>query len=331
MPVGKLHPDLLTKYVFKRIGVVDPRVVVGPAYGEDAAVIDIGKQYLVVHTDPITAAEELIGWLAVNVACNDVAVTGAKPQWLSITILLPEKSSEEVLDVITSQIDRAAKELGVMVIGGHTEYTPGIDKPIVIATAIGLTPRKRFVKTSNAKPGDYILMTKTAGLEGTAIIATDFEDKLLSLGLSRDLIENAKKFFYRISVVKEALLLYEIEVNAMHDPTEGGILGGLAEIAYSSNVLIEVYEENIPIAPETLEICRVLNLDPLKLISSGVLLASIPQKNVDKALRILRDNGIDAKVIGRVREGCGVLLHRKDGRVEKIPKFVEEEIYRLWI
>jgi len=327
---GKLPPELLRKYVFSRIGIKDPKVIVGPAYGEDAAIIDFGDKVLVAHVDPITGAVELLGWLAVHIACNDIAVRGAEPRWLLCVLYLPEKASEELIDKITSQIDEAAKEVGVMIIGGHTEYTPGLERPLISMTAIGVADKYKYVRTAGVRPGDYILMTKTVAVEGTSIIATDFAERLREKGVGEKLIERGKEFIKEISVVKEALILANIGVHSMHDPTEGGILCGLAEMAYSSNVKIEVWEEKIPIAEETRVFCNALGIDPLKLISSGVLLVAVPPEKVEKAVHNLRKEGIRASVIGRATEGKGVVLYRRDGRVEEIPEHVVDELYKLW-
>ena len=329
--VGKLPPELLRKYIFSRIGVKDPKVIVGPAYGEDAAIISLGEKVLVVHVDPITGAVEWLGWLAVHIACNDIAVRGAKPKWLLCVLYLPEKATEELIDKITSQIDSAARELGVMIVGGHSEYTPGLDRPLISMTAIGLANKDKYVRTAGVKPGDYILMTKTVAIEGTSILATDFADKLKERGVSEELIKSGANFIRRIGVLKEALTLTEVGVHSMHDPTEGGLLGGIAEMAYASNVEIEIWEDKVPIAKETKTFCEVLGIDPLKLISSGVLLAAVPPENVDRALKELNRVGINASIIGKAREGRGVILHRKTGIVERVPEHIVDELYKLWV
>lgn len=326
----KLHPDLLRKYVFSRVGHRDPSVVVGPAYGEDSAIIDVGPQYLVAHIDPITGAVENIGWLAVHIACNDVAVRGAEPRWLMPTILLPESYGEQEVDAITKQIDQAAREVGAMVVGGHTEFTPGIDRPFISMAAMGLTEDRRYVLTSGAEVGDAVLMTKTAGTEGTSILAEDFSEDLLKRGVKEELLKRGAEFIKRISVVREALLLAKMGANSMHDPTEGGVLGGLAEIAYASNKLIEVWEEKIPIAEETKIFCKALDIDPLKLISSGVLIATLPHRKAADAVNALRAIGVEASVIGVVKEGSGLLLNRVSGGVEVVGEYVGDELMRLW-
>jgi len=327
---GKLPVRLLRKYVFSRIGLRDPDVIVGPSYGEDASVIKVcdGK-VLVVHSDPITGAEKRLGWLAVHIPCNDIAVRGAKPRWLLPTLLLPEKTGEEVLDEITAQMNEAASEIGVMIVGGHTEYTVGIDRPLVAVTAMGLTDEDRYVKTSGAEPGDLVVMTKTAAVEGTAILASDMADLLSSKGVPEDVLAEARRYSGFISVVEEALTLVEVGVDAMHDPTEGGLLGGLAEMAHASGVLIEAWEDKIPVSTETKTICGALGIDPLKLISSGVVVAAIREDKVEEASSRLKKLGGRLTVIGRVVEGKGLKLYRSDGHVEYVGEFVEDELFKL--
>ena len=333
--VGKLPPDLLEKYVFRRIGKVDNAVIVGPSFGEDSAVIDLGDgKVLVAHVDPITGAVEFLGWLAVHIACNDVVVTGAKPRWLLSVLYLPEDSDESLIDEISSQIDSAAKEVGAMVVGGHSESTPGLNRPLISMTALGITSKDKFVRTGGAKAGDVVLMTKTIAIEGTAIISSDFGDVLLKKGVSRDVIERGKEFIKSISVAKEALALADAGLaTSMHDPTEGGLIGGLTEIAYVSRKTIEIWEERVPVAPETKVMCEALNVDTLKLISSGVLVATVPKEKVSEAVRLLKSIGIQATIIGKVLDFNGdlVTIHRKDGRVEHMNTIhVTDELVKLW-
>jgi len=215
--VGKLPPELMD-IVFKFRGIDDPQVVVGPAIGEDAAVINLDGMYLVVHSDPITEAASRVGWLAVNVAANDVAVTGAAPRWASIVILLPE-NGVKLLKSIVEDIDRAAKELGVAVVGGHTEEAPGVEKPTVIATVMGVT--RRYVATSGARPGDVIIMVKHGALEGTAILAYDFEKMLLGRGVEKEVVETALDNNYTSIIIadhgnSEKMINKDGSVNTAH-------------------------------------------------------------------------------------------------------------------
>ena len=335
MQIGKLPPSILEELVFSRLGVPDAEVLVGPGIGEDAAIVSLGdEKVLVVHVDPITEALERIGWLSIHVASNDIAVRGVRPRWFLSTILLPQSKPLEALDVVTKQMDAALREVGGMLVGGHTEISPGIEKPIAIVTALGIGFRDKIVLTRGARPGDYVIVTKAAGLEGTAIIASDFRGKLVNLGVPQSIIEEALGYFNEVSVLKEALALTEIGApTAMHDPTEGGLLNGLLEIAIASNCAIEVCEGKIPIRTPTKIICKALDLDPLKLISSGALIATIRPELVDVALKTLRDINVDFSVIGRVvdRGSPKVILHKVNGKLEEISECVRDEIGKLWL
>jgi hydrogenase expression/formation protein HypE len=328
--VGKLPAELLERFVMSRIGVIDPEVLVGPKYGEDAAIIKIGGSYIAAHSDPITAAVKNAGWLAINVASNDVAVRGAMPRWVLNTILLPPSASIEDLDEITGQIDRAARRLGIMIVGGHTEVTDVVSRLVIVSTVIGPVVG-RPISTGGAGVGDMVIMTKTAGVEGTAIIATDYRDILLRKGVPQEVLDRALSFYDMISVVDEALALAKSDLaTSMHDPTEGGIVGGVAEIAYASGKGVEIWEESVPIAPETQEIAQTIGIDPLRLISSGSLIATIPRDHVEEAIKILRMKGIKASIIGKVLpSGSGVTLVKKDSTRIKIPMHVDDEIYRV--
>jgi hydrogenase maturation factor len=334
VPIGKLPPRVLEELVFSRLGVIDISVLLGPRVGEDAAIIDIGdNKVLAIHVDPITEALERIGWLSIHVAGNDIAVRGIRPRWFLSTILLPEGEALEALDVIMKQMDAALREVGGMLIGGHTEVSLGIEKPIVVVTALGIGAREKVVSTGGAMPGDYVIMTKAAGLEGTAIIASDFKEKLLSLGIPHGLIDEAVGFFNYVSVIKEALALAEVRAaTAMHDPTEGGLLNGLLEIAMASRCVIEIFEDKIPVRTPTRTICRALGLDPFKLISSGVLVATVRPSLLDVALCALKNVEVNSSVIGRVagRGDPKLIFHRASGEVEEISECPRDEISKLW-
>jgi len=326
---GKLDPELLKKMVFGCLGSPDPRVIVGPRIGEDAAVIDFKDRVLVVHSDPITGAIENIGWLAVNVCANDIATRGVRPLWVLVVMLLPQNVSSVQLKQITREIDEAAKELGIAVIGGHSEFTPSIKRPILVATTIGEAEKEKFVSSSGAKVGDHIVMTKGAAIEGTAILSTELAE-LLETKVNRDVIRRAQKFFRMISVVEDALTATEVGgVHAMHDATEGGIAGCLQEIAWASNVGVVAHEERIPVYEETRAICKALNVDPLKTISSGALIISAHPQKAEEIVAALKRKGIQASVIGKTvdnREGSYIL--RRDGTKFDLSKPVKEELWR---
>ncbi len=334
--MGKISDELMKKYVYGRLGKKRYDVLIHSKAGIDVSITSInGEIILVSHLDPIVGAVDKIGWLAVNVACNDIATSGIKPFWIMSLILLPEKWEEKMLDKITSDIDKAASDIGVSVIGGHTGYAPGLNKPLVSITALGVGKEQEIVLNSMAKPGDKVIVTKGVALEGTAILASDFKDILLKKGVSSELIENALNYFNEISVVKEAVSLAEAGlVNAMHDVTRGGVAEALLEMASASEVIIESYEEKMPVRKETSAFAKKLNFDPLWMISSGTLLISVSKENEKKAIAFLEKMGIKAFVIGEVvKKGKPtVLIHRNNGKLEKRESLESEkdELARLW-
>jgi len=329
LEIGKLPPTLLKQAVLARLGVADPRVVLGPHIGEDASVIDFGQKALVVHSDPITGAVENLGWLAVNICTNDIATRGVRPQWLLIVILLPEHTSKAQLRNLTSQIDKAARKLGVAVVGGHSEITPTVANPIVITTAIGETSKGKFIRTSGAKPGDYIILTKGAAIEGTAIVASELA-KQLETKIDKKTLENAKQFIGMTSIVEDAMIAVETgRVHAMHDATEGGVASGLQEIAWASKVGLIAYEEKIPVRKETAAICNTLAIDPLKTIGSGALIICADPENAQKIVKALDKRGIKASIIGKTtEEEDKIYIFRKNGTKLDLSTPVKEELWK---
>ncbi len=328
LPVGKL-PYSELKRLLSIISKPDPSVVLGPGVGEDAALIDLGDRVLVVHSDPITGAVERIGWYSVHVSANDVATRGARPKWLTTVILLPEGSAPAYALEIARQAREAADEIGAVIVGGHTEVTPGLDRPIVVSTAFGVAEKGKVVSTANAQPGDVLVLTKGAGIEGTAILASEFRDRLAGK-VSSETLERAKLFVRELSVVREAMLAVEVGgVHAMHDATEGGVLGAVQEMAIASGLSAVVFEEQIPVRSETAEICRILGCDPLRLISSGSLLIAVEPGRAGRLLRVLSEAGVPAANIGRLERGEGLTLVRKGGVEEKILEPITDELWRL--
>ncbi len=302
LPHGKIPIDILKEVVFTNLGAKRKEVAVGPSAGIDAAVIDTENRSLIVSMDPITGALETIGWLAVNVNANDVATFGVEPAFLVTCLLLPENSQRNTIETICTQLNDAAKELNIAIVGGHCEITPGIANPIVVGCIIGTTEKGNYVTAAGAKPGDMVILTKSAGIEGTAILASDREEKLKRT-MNTKVIQKAKEFYTQISVVKEAITAFKTGgVDAMHDPTEGGIIGGINEMADASNLGVRIYEKKIPVQHETKKICKLFKINPLYLISSGALLIAAKTEAVDKIVAQLKDKGIYATIIGQFLE-----------------------------
>ncbi|KYC52400.1 MAG: thiamine monophosphate kinase [Candidatus Methanofastidiosum methylothiophilum] len=299
LPDGKVDGSILAKRVFPYLGSLQDEILVGPNVGIDAAVIDISKLsgMMVVSQDPITGAGKNAGFHVVNVCANDVASMGAKPMFFLSTIIMPKGATDDDLEEISKDIERAAKEIGVSIVGGHTEVSGKVSDLILSGTMIGFSDR--YVSTSGAREGDDILLTKGAGIEGTAILA-ETKSEYLSKYLDLNLIEKAKGLLNKISVVKEALIASSLGANAMHDPTEGGVLGGLHEIADASNKGFEFYEDKVHLYSETKSICNILGINPFGLISSGALLVISPKEKTNSIIESLLKEKIEVSIIGKV-------------------------------
>lgn len=324
METGKLSPTDLERIVFPYLGVRRPDVLLRAAVGEDSAIIDFGDWVCVLSTDPITGAAKNAGWLSVHVSCNDVAANGAEPVGVLVTLLLSEKAEEGELRSLMEEVHLAASELKIEVLGGHTEVTPGLVSTIISTTAIGKAPRSRYVTSSGARPGDALLLTKSAGLEGTAILATDFESVLRDQ-VSAESLARAQAFRQEISVVPEGIAAAEGGATAMHDATEGGVLGAIHEMITAAGVGVEVWADAIPVREETRIICGLFQADPLKLISSGALLISCPdgEQMVSRLSRL----GVPAGVIGRVTEGGRWVV--SGGRRHQLQPSYRDELWRI--
>jgi thiamin-phosphate kinase len=321
LPHGKIPIDILREVVFTNLGAKRKEVAVGPSAGIDAAVIDTENRSLIVSMDPITGALETIGWLAVNVNANDVATFGVEPAFLVTCLLLPEDSQRKTIETICNQMNDAAKELNIAIVGGHCEITPGIANPIVVGCIIGTTEKGNYVTAAGAKPGDMIILTKSAGIEGTAILASDREEKLKKT-MNIKMIQKAKEFYTQISVVKEAITAFKTGgVDAMHDPTEGGIIGGINEMADASNLGVRIHEEKIPVQHETEKICKLFKINPLYLISSGALLIAAKPEAADKIVAQLKNKGIHATIIGQfLKNPKERFLVNKSGEQRDLPR-----------
>jgi hydrogenase maturation factor len=332
IPIGKLPAEQLARLLTKHTRA-DSRLIVGPRVGEDVAVIDMGERYLVAKTDPITFATDKIGWYVVHINANDVACAGASPRWFLATLLLPEDRTDAILvEAIFEQMAEACDRLDVTLVGGHTEITYGLDRPIVVGQMLGEVAPDRFVATAGVRVGDDIVVTKGVAVEATAIIAREKADELEEF-FGAEYLKRCRNFLRSpgISVVRDARLAQAAgTVHAMHDPTEGGLATGLWEMSQAAGVGLEIDEAAIPVLPETATLCTHFGLDPLGVIASGALLIACPPPETDAILESLRAAGISATRLGRAVElerGCTLLCADKRRR---LPNFARDEITRLF-
>ena len=312
---GKLPADFFESLLLGQQNF-DKSVILGPGTGLDCAVLDVGDQYLVVKSDPITFATNQIGWYAVNVNANDIVTTGATPKWFLATILFPENDTdEELVKEIFAQIQDACEKINVNLVGGHTEVTFGIDRPIISGTMLGIVEKEKLIRQDGIQIGDVVLMTKGAPIEGISILAHEFEKDLENY-FSNDELQIAKNYLHDpgISVYQEAVAIRDVEgIHAMHDPTEGGMMTAIWEMTQASNINIEIDSKSIFVPVLGEKLCSHFNIDPYRTIASGSLLIFCTKKAASEIKLILSKKNIDCFEIGEVKEGKAELI--VDGEV----------------
>lgn len=320
MKPGKIPPEVLEKLVFTHLGRSDPDLLLGPGIGQDASVIRIGESIIIASTDPITGSVEDIGWLAVHINANDIATFGVKPRWFLTSIMLPVGCGPEEVGRIMEQIDEAARDLEISVAGGHTEVTEGIDRPIIAGFMIGIATNGNYVTSAGARPGDVILMTKMVAIEGTAIICTEGEGYLKEC-LGDDLVNEGKELRRHLSVVRDGLIAFSTgHLTAMHDPTEGGLAGGIHEVCDASGVGFEINEENLTFHRSTLAVCDLLEIDPLQLISSGCMVMTCSSDHAQEVLDTLSASGIRSVMIGRILSDVSQRNITRSDQTRELPR-----------
>ncbi len=334
LPLGKLPLEQLARLLALSVKP-DPSVVMGPGIGRDCAVIDLGgAQWLVAKSDPITFATDEIGWYAVHVNANDLATTGAQPHWFLATILLPQGIQPGDIDGIFDQLRAACAEVGATLVGGHTEVTYDLTRPIVVGTLLGVVTSDRLVRPDGARPSDAIILTKRLAVEATSIVAREKATELRA-AFDEDFLRRCRAFLHTpgLSVLREVDIALQVGgVHAMHDPTEGGLATALREMAIASQVDLDIDLEAVPIYPETRQLCDYWGLDPWGVIASGSLLMAVEPARADEVVEALRAQQIEAAVIGRVSRSSrqpSVSSQINQAR-RALPIFERDEIARLF-
>ena len=331
-PSGKLPAGFLDR-MLNMFSSDDPSIFLGPEIGCDAAVLDLGERFLIIASDPITFTADDPGWYSVCINSNDIAVMGAIPRWFTATILLPETCADEdsVRNIFTD-LKNACEEFGISLVGGHTEITPAVEQPVISGTMLGEAKKDELVTPVGGNPGDAIIMTSGAGIEGSAILASECSQKLIEAA-SEDNLKKASGFIRNpgIGILRHARIAIESgKVTAMHDATEGGIATALSELALASKTGLTVERNRIIILPETEIICRALDLDPLGLLSSGCLLIACVPEDAENIAHSLEKENIAASIIGRLQakeEKFSIIT--KKGK-EYLPVFQRDELARYY-
>jgi hydrogenase maturation factor len=328
---GKLPNDLLENFL-SGFNFHDPSILINAGVGEDAAAVDIDKEeVLVIKSDPITFATDAIGHYAVLINANDIATSGAIPRWFLTSLLFPSGVTASTIRQVMHELESVCRRWNITLCGGHTEITDAVTRPVINGMLAGTVTKNRLIDKRNIKPGDNVLLTKAVAVEGTAIIAREFGDRLRVLGMTESDIETCRQFLFSISILEEAQIARDCGgVSAMHDITEGGLATALMELSIAGEHRIRVNMDRIPIFPQTKKICNLLGINPMGLIGSGSLLICSRNNETEMIMDSIRSAGIDIARIGEVMEaGRGVEAVSKDGPAVW-PSFEVDEITRLY-
>ena len=332
LEIGKFPASLLERLLSKN-PIQDPRVILGPLVGEDAAALEVGNQLVVVASDPVTFATEGIGWYAVQVNANDIACSGAAPRWFLATLLVPEGFSEGDAEAMFDQILQACQAVGATLVGGHSEVTYGIDRPIILGTMLGEVEPGKLIRSGGAQEDDSIVITKGIAIEGTALLARERAAALHQAGVPQETIEKAAALLNSpgISVLNDArTACTSVQVHSLHDITEGGLATGLREVAQASQLGLAIEEGSVPLLPECEAVCQALGLDPLGLLASGALLITLAAGDVPALLAALERENISGFEIGQMlAPDEGLILIGYQGEVA-LPQFSRDELARYF-
>lgn len=327
LQTGKLDSDLLKSLIFGKIRYRNDDVKVRPGIGEDCAVVGFGEYDCIMSTDPITAAVADIGRLAIHITCNDIASNGVQPLGIMLAVMLPEGTTEEDVAHIMGQAADTAADVGVEIIGGHTEVTPSVNQPVIVSTAIGKAAADGYQKGDDMTEGDVIMITKAVGLEGTGILALDRREELADV-LTEEELDRAVSFLDRVSVVKEGVAASKVGTHGMHDITEGGLLGAVWEMCQIAGLGAEIYEEKIPMEPETAKVCRHFGVDPLRMISSGSMMIIVPAHLEKEMQEVMDYSNVNIASVGKIMPiESGVRIRRGES-LETVDPPTTDELYK---
>ena len=318
--LGKVDAETFERLIAPHLGADRDDVTVGPQAGVDFGVFEAGGQAVVTATDPLSFLPALgngrAGRLALDIVLTDVAVSGVPPSHVTISLTLPQSFGEETFAGVWRGIDAHARDLGVAVVSGHTGYYPGVESSWVgAATALGVGDPDDVVRPDGARPGDALVVSTGPGAEVTGLFATLFPDEL---DLPAETVATAQERVDDIAGVADALAAHDAgRVTAMHDATEGGVVGGLAEMAEGAGVRVDLDTAATPVGDGVEPVCDAVGVDPWRVTSCGTLLTAVDDADAAAVVDALRDRGTPAAVAGRVREGSGLYV---DGEATAPPE-----------
>ena len=328
---GKLPNDILSDFLY-RYHYDHPSLLVKPGIGEDTTAVDIsGEDTAILKTDPITFVTKSAGRYAVTINANDIATSGAVPRWFLTTLLFPAGVTPSEIGQVMNDLESICHQNEIVLCGGHTEITDAVTRPVVSGMMVGIVKREDLIDKSRIEPGDLIFITKKVAVEGTAIIATEFEERLSTLGMTAISIERSKNLLNHISIMTEAGIAREINgIKGMHDVTEGGAATAIKELSEACCLGFKIHLDRIPIFPETEQICGLLGINPLGLIGSGSLLIVVKKESAEELVKRIKARGVSITEIGEVTDGPAGVEAFDNGKPAEWPCFEVDELTRLF-
>ena len=325
---GKATAELFEQIILRRLGAEDPDILTPPRHGVDVGVVRVADGVaMALTTDPIFIVPaygwERAAWFAVHILASDASTSGLPLRWMAVDLNLPPTIEDDELTQLWDAFHRACRNLGIAVVTGHTGRYDGCQWPMVGgATCVALGAEDAYVTPEMARPGDLVIVTKGAAIEATALFAATFPDRLAA-AVGEEVVQAAEALFERMTVVPEATIAREFGlrdrgVTSMHDATEGGVVGGLLEVAVASGVGMRIREDAIPVRPEVRAVCRHVGMDPFHAISEGTLIATVVPDRADAYLQVLAEAGIDAAVVGEILEPSAGRSIVRGGREEPL-------------
>ncbi len=311
MKSGKISRTFFEDRIATRLGADRNDVTLGPKHGVDFGVVSFGDRALVTATDPISVLPKLgferAGEFAIGIVLADVAVSGLAPTHLAISFSLPPTMTDAAFDRLWGAIDAECRDLGVSIVAGHTARYEGCSFPWVgAATGMAVGDPGSIVRPDGARPGDEVLVTNGPAVEAVGLLTTLFPD---TVPLSDAEIETAQTRLDDVGAVRDALLAAAVgEVTAMHDATEGGLLGAFAEMAETAGVRFAIDSDAVPRLPGVETACEALSMDQWRATTSGSLVIAVDPASTDAVLGTIRERGTVVERVGEVETGSGVEL-----------------------
>lgn len=310
--LGKIAHTFFDQFIKRRLGASRQEVLAGPQFGVDVSLIDLPQgNALVLASDPLSLIPALgleeSAWLSVHLLANDIATTGFAPQFGQFVLNLPADFPKEDFERYWDYIHRFSQEIGLAITGGHTGFIAGQHSTIAGGGTFAAIVAKEAIRLSkNAQVGDSLLVTKSAALSSVAILARSFPNTVKNKA-GNEVFQLAADSFYQISSLKDALVAVGSgqaidDISAMHDVTEGGILGAIYELVTASGLGARIYNEKLPVHSVQREVSRIFDLDPRYIVGAGSMIIAARADKTASVMERLRKENIPCVEVGRIGE-----------------------------